>query len=395
MKNPVDDVDRVCQSGNMLPFADAGTRTIPLQPISSRTLSDAVPPSPMPPRGLLPIQVPQFVVLGCDDNPDAESMQWLIDFLASRRNPTGSGSAATFDGTPARVSFYTCGKYLDESPALRVLHRKAFEQGHEIGNHTQNHCHGAGFSVEQWIHEISSCQRALMRAGIPEDAIYGFRTPYLENSANTYAALTELKFSYDASIEEGVQPSVGGNVFVWPYTLDNGSPANDFAAAYGRTRRLGKHPGLWQVPNHVIVIPSDDSCERYDCQPGLRDRVEAAIRRNQGWNWNKVTGKLTAFDYNMWTAAELKPNEVLGTLKHMLDLRLAGNRAPFLFGAHTDCNPATEPSKRRALEAFIDYALSMTAVRLVPAFRVVEWMRDPQPLNATVVDGFRSVPASE
>jgi peptidoglycan/xylan/chitin deacetylase (PgdA/CDA1 family) len=377
----------------MLPHV--GTGTIPRQPISSRTLGDSMRPSFRPPKGLLPDQVPQFVVLGCDDNPDVEPMQWLVDFLSSRRNPTGGGSAATFDGTPARVSFYTCGKFLDENPALQALHREAFEQGHEIGNHTQNHHHGGGFSVEQWLQEISAGQLALVRAGIPEEAIYGFRTPYLENSANTYAALTRLKFSYDASIEEGLQPSSGGDAFLWPYTLDQGSPAHDFVAAYGRVKPLGRHPGLWQVPNHVIIIPSDDVCERYDCRPGLRDRVQAAIRRNDGWNWNKVTGKLTAFDYNMWTVAELKPNEVLGTLKHMLDLRLATNRAPFLFGAHTDCNPATEPGKRRALEAFIDYALSKDAVRLVPAFRVVEWMRDPQALKGAAADPVRLATASD
>lgn len=337
-------------------------------------------PSPLPPSGLRPDQVPQFVVLGCDDNPDVEPMRWLVDFLSSRQNPVGSGSAATFDGTPARVTFFTCGKYLDADAELRDLHRSAFEQGHEIGNHTQNHHRGAAFSVEQWLQEISAGQRALVRSGIPEEAIYGFRTPYLENTANTYEALTRLRFCYDASTEEGLQPSVGTDGFLWPHTLDVGSPVGDFIAAHGRKRPLGRHPGLWQVPNHVIIIPADDVCERYDCRPGLRDRVQEAIRRNEGWNWSKVTGKLTAFDYNMWTVAELKPNEVLGTLKHMLDLRLAGNRAPFLFGAHTDCNPATEPGKRGALEAFIDYALSKDAVRIVPAFRVVEWMREPHAL---------------
>jgi peptidoglycan/xylan/chitin deacetylase (PgdA/CDA1 family) len=356
-------------------------------------LDDAMRPSFRPPAGLPPDQVPQFVVLGCDDNPDVEPMRWLIDFLASRRNPTGSGVAATLDGTPARVSFYTCGKYLDGNAELRALHREAFQHGHEIGNHTQNHQHGARFSVEQWVEEISAGQRALANAGIPEEAIHGFRTPYLESSGNTYAALSRLRFSYDASIEEGLQPSSGGDDFVWPYTLDQGSPANDFVARFGHIKPLGRHPGLWQVPNHVIVIPADDVCEQYDCRPGLRDRVQSAIRRKEGWNWNKLTGKLTAFDYNMWTVAELQPNEVLGTLKHMLDLRLATNRAPFLFGAHTDCNPATEPGKRRALEAFIDYALSKSPVRLVPAFRVVQWMRDPQPLGHATTDDDRSLPA--
>jgi hypothetical protein len=80
--------------------------------------------------------------------------------------------------------------------------------------------------------------------------------------------------------------------------------------------------------------------------------------------------------------------EFLATLKHTLDKRLQGNRAPLLFGAHTDyystkytgAPNATSDERRAAIEEFIDYALSKPDVRIVSAKQVLDWMRLPQRL---------------
>jgi hypothetical protein len=137
---------------------------------------------------------------------------------------------------------------------------------------------------------------------------------------------------------------------------------------------------LWHIGNDFLIVPPDYACETYGCRRGVRNRVFETIKRKEGWKWDKDCGKLAGFDFNVWNSAELTPDEVLATLKYTLDLRLAGNRAPFLFGAHVEFDPATEPGKRAALEGFVDYALSKAAVRIVPSLRIIEWMRNPRPL---------------
>jgi peptidoglycan/xylan/chitin deacetylase (PgdA/CDA1 family) len=309
-------------------------------------------------------------------------MQWFIELLASRRNPSGSGNPATFDGEPVRASFYTCGRYLDTQHGLSRVHRDAFEQGHEIGNHSYDHPHGGEFSVEQWMSEIARCNQALERAGIPGDAIYGFRVPYSDVSTSVYEALCRSGFIYDASIEEGLQPLVTGLNCLWPYTLDHGSPGNDLMVRFGVRKSVGKHSGLWQIGNSVVFVPPDYLSERYGFERGLRDRSAAALKRNTAWGatWEKEPGKLIGYDHDVWFDAELEPNEVLATLKYTLDLRLAGNRAPFLYGTNFECYPSTKPANRNMLKEFVDYALSKDDVRIVPAIRVVEWMRKPRSL---------------
>jgi hypothetical protein len=79
----------------------------------------------------------------------------------------------------------------------------------------------------------------------------------------------------------------------------------------------------------------------------------------------------------------------VATLKYTLDLRLKGNRAPFLFGAHTgfylnswNTNAPGAPTadeRRAAIEEFLDYARSKPEVRITSARAVLEWMRNPRP----------------
>lgn len=346
-------------------------------------LTDVMLPTDCPPCGFGPARVPQFVTLAWDDNAAVEPMRWLMDLLWGRRNPSGSGTSATFDGEPARVSFYSCGRFLDTDDGLSQAHQDAFEQGHEIGNHSYHHPHGSGFSVEQWMSEIAQCNEALARAGIPLEAIYGFRVPYGEVNSSVYEALRKSGLTYDASIMEGFQAATSGLNCLWPYTLDQGSPGNDYLVQKGVKQAVGQHAGFWQLGNSVVIVPPDYLSQHYGFERGLRDRVAAALERNTAWGaaWRKHHGKLTGYDPDIWFDAELQPNEVLATLKYTLDLRLAGNRAPLLYGAHFDCYPSTKPENRAVMREFVAYALSQEAVRMVPAICVVEWMRKPHGLS--------------
>ena len=80
--------------------------------------------------------------------------------------------------------------------------------------------------------------------------------------------------------------------------------------------------------------------------------------------------------------------EFLATLKYTLDQRIAGNRAPFMFGAHTDYYSskytavpnATVAERQQAIEEFIDYARAKPMVRVRSNKEILEWVRNPVPL---------------
>src|SRR4051812_24046609 len=58
--------------------------------------------------GNFPVEkVPQFVCIGSDDNYHSAGFKFFVDSLKAKKNPTQSPpQAGTFDGTPARMSFF-------------------------------------------------------------------------------------------------------------------------------------------------------------------------------------------------------------------------------------------------------------------------------------------------
>lgn len=59
-----------------------------------------------PPVGLVLKQIPQFIFFGFDDNQDVNSMEWILDLLNSKANPSGNGNRKTYDGTKIHASFF-------------------------------------------------------------------------------------------------------------------------------------------------------------------------------------------------------------------------------------------------------------------------------------------------
>ncbi len=370
-----------------------------------------------PPGGIAVSRAPQFVAFGFDDNgvagtgdPDhPQGMQWALDMFAGRRNP---------DGTDVRASFYLTASYATGDPSgygdnpagsptlVKRLWHRAFVDGHETGNHTFSHPHGTdekgvAMTVDEWIADIKKCNDILSLpfdenesieapdptkgAGIPPEAIVGFRTPFLEYTDNTFAAVQQMGFAYDCSIEDGIQPGRHGGMYYWPYQLDEGSFAHDLQMQWGLKGPLSPRPGLWELPVYAVTVPPDAECEKYGVAPGFRNRMKAAADY-----FDKEDGKITGFDYNMWVLFHMTRAEFVAVLKYSLDLRLAGNRAPFLFGMHSDMYAdgyseesemrASPEERRQAVEEFVDYALAVKAVRMVPAKDVLAWMKSPAPL---------------
>ncbi len=389
--------------------SDGGSMSTGLGPWTG---NDNVSASQNPPGSLGIHQVPMFVSMGWDDNAysglegsgGVGAMTWASDMIAARTNPSGSGKAGTYDGTPIKMSFYLTSIYasmwMAESPTyVKRAWNRAYADGNEMGNHTHSHSHGSAFSAQNWQDEIETCINWLSKPfdpneenfspddskgpGIPLAELYGFRTPFLEYNDNTLSVVKDRGFWYDCSIEDGFQPDHDGRNYHWPYTLDNGSPGHDLLVEWGLKEPISNHPGLWELPVHPVTVPPDDKCAEYGVPSGLRAKLHAL----QSW-FDMEGGKITGFDYNMWVSFQMTKAEFVATLKYTLDLRLEGNRAPFMLGTHTDyysskytaAMGSTPTERREAIEEFLDYALTKDAVRVVSNKQILDWVRNPSAL---------------
>ncbi|MBN1413408.1 MAG: polysaccharide deacetylase family protein [Spirochaetales bacterium] len=324
-------------------------------------------PSVNPPGGLAVGQVPMFIVFGSDDNSTAAGVQWINDFFRTKTNP---------DGSRVLISFYhpTMNLY-----AARDGLNQALGYGFEVGNHTHSHPSGLNFSVSQWEAEMTNCNSQLTAAypaGVGVPYVYGFRAPFLEYSDGTFPAIRNTGMWYDCSIEEGYQADMDGTDYYWPYTLDNGSPGNVVFYQRGTHQLVGSHPGVWELPVYTFIVPPDELCAAYGVPSGLRAKY-AAVHPDM----DVTQGKITGFDWNMWEKYYTTTQEVAAILKYSLDLRMQGNRAPMTIGIHS--NYYTDGGKQQALQQFVDYALTIPEVRLVSGKQLLDWLRNPVPINGS------------
>ncbi len=351
-------------------------------------------PSPLPPAGIAVEQAPLFVTMGFDDNGHSglvdpalcEGMRWVSEFFAGLRNPDGSAGSCTF---------YHAGHYITEAQEepVALVHQswlQAIEAGHGLGCHTQNHRHGREFSAAEWCAELNEVMDRFTAPvaegglGVAREAVVGFRTPFLEYNDNTFATIVQMGFHYDCSIEEGFQPDQDGTNFLWPYTLDEGSPGNRWSVAEDDAKPVGSHAGLWEMPSHCVIAPPDELCEQYGIPVGFREKLYAL----HDW-FNPADGKITGLDYNCVVLFAMTAPEWLATLKYTFDLRRKGNRAPMLFGGHSDVYATgydwapniTIADRREVIETFFSYVLQFPEVRVDSVEKVLQWMRNPQPLE--------------
>lgn len=312
--------------------------------------------SRMPPNGLSVDSVPLFVSIGFDDNQSG--VDTTLKIFDKYRNPSRDpSSSATYDGTPTRVSYFHTTSY-NTFGALTAAWEEAASKGHETGNHTKTHLNGMNFNQQQWRDEIDSAHQHLLSLnGISK--LYGFRTPFLAYSDALFSVLRENQYSYtyDCSIGEGDgDDSATGMNLHWPYTLDWGSHADS---------AVSNHPRLWELPVYVLMVIPDHKLESYSLSAG------SSLINKLG------STKITGFDYNLIEKGITGP-ELSALLKYNLDLRIAGNRAPLLFGAHAANYPNEDHEYSKALSDFLAYATSKPAVRIVPFIDIVRWMENPQ-----------------
>lgn len=329
--------------------------------IYSAHFATEFPPGTIPPGGLSPQNVPMFVTFGFDDNPYGDGVQYFVDLLHDKKNHAGSGNPLTFDNAPCRISFYCTGRFgeIEESGEdVKKAWKNAYEDGHEIANHSWSHedTLQLNSNLDSWKFELTKTNDSLSKwLGMPINAIEGFRTPFLAYSVATFQAIQSIGFKYDCSIEYNYG-SDDGTGYLWPYTLGNGGVADTPGKNVS-----GSYPGIWELPVHTIIT--------------------ATV------GWSKTAG----FDYNMWYQKMMSKATFLDLLKYNFDQRLKGNRAPFMFGTHTQYYSklntnkipnATMEEAREAIKEFIEYVLTKDEVRIVRMIDIVNWMENPVALGS-------------
>jgi len=88
-------------------------------------------------------------------------------------------------------------------------------------------------------------------AGIPLNAIQGFRAPFLNYSVDTLKMLASSGFTYDTSSAASIPVTDPNTDAYWPYTLDNGM-ANDCLEVPGMCKGQPSLPGFWEFPMYAM-----------------------------------------------------------------------------------------------------------------------------------------------
>lgn len=340
-------------------------------------------------------KVPMFICFGWDDNGIADKSNngaatWIREYLKDKKNPAGSGQKGTFDGTPMRSAFYFTTKYVEtwvyeDHRNVRKAWDSLYADGHEIGAHSTFHLgywdeeqqksinfDGTKYSKDEWFtEEIDSCLSSLTNT-MKFDAsdLYGWRTPRLEWNDSLFTGLVEKGFVYDCSIES--DPYEDGKELYWPHTLNNGTPL----ALGGGRDSVTSHPGFWELPAYRFMVPDE-----------LQPKAGVSV--------------VSGLDYNVWVhktwgGLELSGPDFTEILNHNLDLRMEGNRCPFLIGLHSDIYSGKKDAdypksggargRQKAIEDFIDYAIeTYPEVRFVTGNDIITWMRNPVALATAAV----------
>jgi len=358
--------------------------------LSAQTVSKQA--SKEPPAPVTTSNAPLFIVLGSDDNTRADAFKWMNNAINAGTNK---------DGSKRYMSFYVntdqTGAIWDKNNDLVDAAYQAYKAGHEIGNHTSTHLYSVKYgtinkatgkddgeraSLPTLKAEIQRVQDILFAAGIPREHQNGFRTPYLRYSDSTFTAMQEVGFLYDCSVNAATDNEAGTNYY--PYTLsfddgngnfspDNSADRND----WGKTSKIGKHEGLWELP-----------CVRFAIAPQDIDYVKGVLqRKNPGEDYEDYSGYVTGLDYNMWNEIELDEDQTVRSWMETVNRSLAGNRAPVTIGIHSQYyfqaaassypKMDTPEKKQRAFTRFLTEASNLDNVWFVSGDMVIRWMQNP------------------
>ncbi|XP_034825962.1 chitin deacetylase 8-like [Maniola hyperantus] len=295
------------------------------------------------PGGLQPRDTPQFVILTFDDAITELNTQTYRSMLYKRVNN---------NQCPIGVTFYMQHEYTDYT-----MVNELYNQGYEIALHSISHRWPQDFwrnaTYEQLMREIGDQKQQVARfANIPASTIHGVRSPFLQMSGNnTFQMMKSAGITYDLSWPTTRFTNPG----LWPYTLDYES-TQDCVVDPCPTASF---PGTWVIPMIAWTDLGGFPCSMVDACFHMPDTEEE------------------------WYQFIIKNFE-----RHYL-----GNRAPFGFYIH-EAFIRPRPHVWRAMERFLDTINNIQDVFMVNAKEVIDWVRNPIPINEyTKKECRRTVPS--
>ncbi|XP_012261023.2 chitin deacetylase 1 [Athalia rosae] len=274
--------------------------------------------------------VPQMISITFNDAVNAENIDLYANiFSDARKNP---------NGCPIRGTFYVSHQFTNYRDVQSLWNR-----GHEIAAHSVTHrgpeeWWSRNATIEDWFDEMVGEANIIHKyGGVRIEEIRGLRVPFLQVGWNRqFLMMLEFGFAYDSSI---VAPF--NDPPIWPYTLDHQPP--HVCSSPGQLCPTRSYAGLWEIPVNELLL-ENKTCSMVDsCTRDLRGEE---IYRMLTINFNR----------------------------HYLQ-----NRAPLGLYFHADW--FKNPSSHYAFLKFIDDTLQLPDVYFVTSNQMIEWMRNPTPLN--------------
>jgi hypothetical protein len=228
--------------------------------------------------------------------------------------------------------------------------------GSEIADHTMAHDQ-ARPTQQAWYTEIKGARQYLSVLGkVPLTNITGFRTPFLNPQLITYKGLQQAGgFTYDSSLPDRFLFLSGPGKYIYPYTLDHGSPLGCTDSTVDPAICTMQIPGIWEIP----LTP-------------LRDFTSKALT------------PLTLMDlYGSNLATKLS------ILKANFLDHYNGNRAPFLIPLH--CSYSASAENLVLLNEFYDWAHGLPNVFFATYSEVIHWMQHPVPASQVPAQSYMKV----
>ncbi|XP_046434302.1 chitin deacetylase 1 [Neodiprion fabricii] len=282
------------------------------------------------PGNLSVSNIPQMISITFNDAVNAENIDLYSNiFNDARRNP---------NGCPIRGTFYVSHQFTNYRDVQSL-----WNNGHEIAVHSVTHrgpeeWWSKNATIEDWFDEMVGEANIIHKyAGVRIEEIRGLRVPFLQVGWNRqFLMMTEFGFAYDSTI---VAPF--SNPPIWPYTLDHQPPHP--CGSPGQLCPTRSYPGLWEIPINQLLL-GNYTCTMIDSC--TRDLSGEEIYRMLTVNFNR----------------------------HYLQ-----NRAPY--GLYFHAAWFKNPAYHYAFSKFIDDTLQLPDVYFVTSNQMVEWMRNPTPLN--------------
>ena len=270
--------------------------------------------------------IPQIVFFTFDDAvTDQVAGFYKKLFDTSRKNPNGCPISMTL--------------FISHDNTKYRLVQEFYEKGMEIASHSVTH---STMNGSNFFEEAKSQKQNLAKlANIPITEIRGWRSPFLKPTGDLQPdTLKKLGYSYDATLtfsKRSFREKPPG-----PFTLDFGFPYECQVKPCPRN----KHPGFWEVP----VVSLMDYQHKYDCV-----YVDGCM--------NAPPDEDAAFQF-LWDNFHSYYTQT---------------RMPFGINMHPSW--FYYPDRFKAMDRFIQKLVSMRDVYVVSANRMLEWLKQPTPLQ--------------